>query len=346
MSIESSASDVAAAIYHKISTIPDSNDILIMIPGNPGLVEYYIPYLNLIQDSIAQFEIFCIGYLGFVKESTQQSQRTYSVQEQIDHKYTIIKQIVTQHKQVEPSSRSKPPSLYFLSHSLGSFIIQRTILKLFQDEELAGRFEIKFNGMITPTIYDIAGSESGSKFVKMMQWGLPFVGVAATLSMLASYIPIGIQEWILNWHFRDIKEDTIVDTGIGTNYGLDNSINATIQFINSPIAIKQCLCMAKDEMEVIDKSDLVNDWFFSNSNKQARFKNWIFFAQNDHWVSQDTRNYLLGKYKVGQDNTGPNFFEICQNRERPIMHAFCINQSEEFANITIDRLKKLCRELH
>ncbi|EDK42078.1 hypothetical protein LELG_00256 [Lodderomyces elongisporus NRRL YB-4239] len=422
MSIEFSSTDPSTPVYHKpAEATTNCNDLLVMVPGNPGLVKYYIPYLNLIQKSIPRFEVYCIGYAGYFDKSSKHSTtsaKVYNVDEQIHHMHQVLKQIILNHWKKD---QDRPPRLFFLSHSLGAFITQRIIIKLFEDNELAStKFKVQFNGMITPTIYDIAGSESGTSFTKMMNWKIPIVGTALVLSSILSFVPLWVQRKILTNHFQaPHKNDVLADTGPGENYGLENLVEATIELVNSGQAINQCLSMAKDEMKVIDNLDAINDWIFLDQQKQTEeteeiggqkrkkernckeinnteavfsemrnrgsntkigFKNWVFFAQNDHWVSNITRNYLLGRYqneqrvgvnggdnseqteceaetavqakvKIDENNKKDNYaklgnlFEVCENIKRPIKHAFCINQSQEFAEITVDRIKKLCPDI-
>ncbi|KAI5951159.1 hypothetical protein KGF54_004233 [Candida jiufengensis] len=309
-------------MYHKQSKT-EKNDYLILIPGNPGLINYYVTYLDYIQEKLPQFEIFCIEYLGFLSTKLQKdskgNQVIYSVDDQVTHKFNIIKKILKEN--------SQPVNLFFLSHSLGSFITERVILKLQQDESLHSH-KIKFNGMITPTVYDIANSESGTILTRMISWNIPFVGLAMTLSLVLNYIPQPVVKYILTNNWKPPKQ---VITKDHHNLGLENSLEATIDFINSPCSINQCLNMAKDEMIVVDKSNTVNDELFFNSGVY----NWCFFAQSDHWVSTKTRDFLISRYS----DSGKNLMEICKNLNNPIKHAFVLNQSKEFADITIDRLK-------
>ncbi|KAG5421004.1 hypothetical protein I9W82_000094 [Candida metapsilosis] len=321
--------DPKTRVYHSPSksTSSSSNDILIMIPGNPGLVGYYITYLDYIQRALPQFEVFGMDYLGFNKLASTKQQHIYTVDEQIEHKYKVIKHKIEQ--------QSTKPNLYFLSHSLGGFITQRTIKKLLEDDGLKDKFEVKFNGMITPTINNIAESESGTKFTKLINAKIPIVGLVMTLGSMCSYIPESAQRYILTHHWAPPKQ--VIEEGSNhENVGLEHSIETTLELINSPSAINQSLNMAKDEMKVITTSDEVNDWMFINN--QYSFKNWCFFAQQDHWVSNKTRDYLISKY--GNVNSKRNKFEICENVENPIKHAFVLNQSKEFAEITISRIKQ------
>ncbi|KAI5963687.1 uncharacterized protein KGF55_002567 [Candida pseudojiufengensis] len=316
-------------VYHKNPLTNNSeNDFLILIPGNPGLINYYITYLNYIQEKVPKFEILCIEYLGFlaqnVKKDSKGNQIIYSVDDQINHKFEIIKKIINDRYSIS----SNKSNIFLLSHSLGGFITERVILKLLQDDSLSNKFNIKFNGMITPTVNNIAQSESGTALTKLINWNVPFVGIAMSLSLILNYIPTSVLKYILTNNWKPPKE---IISKNHHNIGLEHSLEATIQFISSPSSLNQCLNMAKDEMKVINDSDLVNDEIFNNKN----FFTWCFFAQNDHWVTHNTRNHLISKYSTSVNTK----LEICENLNYPIKHAFVLNQSKEFADITVDRMK-------
>ncbi|CQB90155.1 Uncharacterised conserved protein (DUF2305) [Chlamydia trachomatis] len=100
--------------------------------------------------------------------------------------------------------------------------------------------------------------------------------------------------------------------------------------------VNQALEMAKEEMLIIDTQDDINDWYFNHSNKGI--KNWLFFARNDHWVANETREYLIDKYG-NSDNT---LCEVCDDETNPISHSFCVAQSDQFAKITVARIKEIC----
>lgn len=93
-------------VYHKPSkTIKPAKDILILIPGNPGLVDFYISYLDFIHEKFPNFEILCIGHAGFLKSK---STKTYNLEFQIDHKYDILKQMI-----LSKNEQGIVPNFYF-----------------------------------------------------------------------------------------------------------------------------------------------------------------------------------------------------------------------------------------
>ena len=306
-------------VYHKppLERFATTN-IFVLIPGNPGLVDFYISHLDSIRKHFPQFETLCIGHVGFL-DSTKR--KTYDVSYQIEHKYDVLKQLI-----LTKNESNIIPNLYFLHHSMGSFVYQRTIRRLYHDKNLNGKFNIKFSGFVTPTIHNISASSSGRVLSGLMQKKVPIVSIVLVFRFFVSLIPALILRKLLYYHLLGNK----------TGNGFENSVEGAYKIVKSGTVVKQALEMAKEEMLVIDTQDDINDWYFKHSDNGI--KNWLFFARDDHWVANETREYLINKYG-NSDNT---ICEVCDDEVNPISHSFCVAQSEQFANITVERIKEIC----
>lgn len=320
-------------IYHQLPIVDKlgtnrNNDLLIMIPGNPGLIEFYITYLDLIQQELPSFEILCIAHAGFLGNDDE-PQESFDLKFQIEHKYQIIKEFIFKRY----NQNQKQVQLYVLTHSMGSFVFQRSLKKLLQDQELKDKFQVKFTGFITPTILDIANSDLGKKVAKAMEFNIPIIPILLFFRVLILLI-FGEQQLkkMLGNHLSKQNKDII---------GLENSVIGSYKILQSKAVIRQALIMAQEEMHVIDLDESINDWYFQDSTNG--FKRWVFFAQDDHWVGNHTRERIIEKY--GNDGSEKNenvMIEICRDLDNPIAHSFCVCQSKEFAEITVDRIVGLC----
>lgn len=323
-------------IYHQLPITKDNGndheDLLVMIPGNPGLIEFYITYLDLIQQELPSFEVLCIAHAGFLGHEYEQDKGWFDLKFQIDHKYRILREFILD----KYSKNNKVVHLYVLSHSMGSFVFQRSLQKLLQDETLAGKFEVRFTGFITPTILDIANSSLGKKTTRAMQFNFPIFAIAYILRALILFIFAEHQiKKLLGRHLA--KEQSNQDI-----LGLENSVVGSYKILESKSVITQALTMAQEEMHEIGLDETVNDWYF---DKALDFKKWVFFAQDDHWVGNHTREHLIKKYgsNNGDDNKNDNvLIEVCRDLDNPIAHSFCVCQSKEFAEISVDRIVELC----
>ncbi|EMG48622.1 hypothetical protein G210_0770, partial [Candida maltosa Xu316] len=253
-------------IYHLKPKTP-SKETLVLIPGNPGLVDFYITYLDLIHRQFPHFEILCIGHAGFVNDDN--TTRIYDLAYQIDHKYDILKQHI-----LTKNESNIVPEFYFLHHSMGSYIYQRAIRKLYQDETISSKFNVKFSGFITPTIYEISQSSSGQLLSTLMNWNVPVVWIALMFRFIVGLLPDSILRKLIYLHLVSSRSP-----GEGA-VDYENSIEGAYKIIKSPTIVRQALSMAQEEMTTIKKEDEENDHYFE---KTSGIQNWLFFAQDDHW---------------------------------------------------------------
>lgn len=327
-------------VYRKPPTkLDDANSrpILFFIPGNPGLVEFYITYLNLIQELYPQFELFGIGHAGYqttggIMDYNTSNHDYYDLNYQVDHKYDIIKKYILDNYDDDVDNTVE---IYFLGHSVGAYIIQRVTKKLLDCPILHNKFKIKFSGLITPTIMDISKSDNGVKFTKLFAY-LPFLTILLWLAKVFNLVLTNntIKRIIKTKYItkeytptkgRDSQQDLHIKNSI------DNSVTGIYNIVKSDRIIKQTLTMAHQELQDINQEQDMNDWYFTHMNNV-----WCYFAVYDYWVADHTRDYLIRKYHNQDKNL---VFELGRE-EDAISHSFCVHQSVEFAEITIERLQE------
>lgn len=313
-----------------------SRSVLFFIPGNPGLVEFYITYLNLIQEQYPHLEVFGVGHAGYqttggIMDYNTGNHQFYDLNYQIDHKYEIIKKYILDNYDENEDNKVQ---IYFLAHSVGSYVLQRVTKRLLDCQILHNKFQIKFTGLICPTIMDIGKSDNGIKFKKLFAY-LPFVTI---LLWLAKFLNLfltnnSIKRIIKNKYIkkeyapikgRDSKQDEHIQDSI------DNSVNGIYNIVKSDRIIKQTLNLAQQELQSINQEQDMNDWYFSNMTNV-----WSFFAVYDYWISDQTRDHLIKKYH----NLDKNIRFELGNEKDAITHSFCVHQSVEFAEITVARLQ-------
>ncbi|EGW34335.1 uncharacterized protein SPAPADRAFT_54487 [Spathaspora passalidarum NRRL Y-27907] len=311
-------------IYHKLplkNLDGDECDLLLMIPGNPGLIEFYMTYLDLIQEQFPYMEILGISHAGFSGSAI--SEKTYDLSFQISHKYDIVKKFILD----KYASAGKKTNLYTLAHSMGCYVYQRALWEILHDKELDGKVTVKFSGLITPTILDIAQSPSGTKVNFMINWNIPFIWFAL---LLCSFLNLILSEEAM----QNVVALRLIPRRKRKALGVENSIVGGVKLLKSKEIINQALTLASEEMKEINSDHKINDWYFHHLSD----KKWVFFANKDRWIGNKTREYLIQQYGNGSGQK----FEICNNKSEPIMHNFCVSQSEEFADITVNRIKALC----
>ncbi|GEQ70258.1 hypothetical protein JCM33374_g3934 [Metschnikowia sp. JCM 33374] len=317
--------------YHVPSNSKD-NRLLVFIPGNPGLIDYYTTYLDLIQQEFPNMGILALSHAGFqtsddyVNDGLSRDFEFYNLDYQVAHKCRIIKEHIM-------AGNSK---LVFLCHSVGGYITQRVISRLLSDEDVKDVIEIEFVGLVCPTIVDIAKSDSGVLFTKLFTY-LPIIQMAVCfLTMLQWILPDSLARTIISKFIiaRPVTDDE------KSMESWKNAIDATFKIYKSKRIARQALTLAREELQVIHRDDGMNDWFFEEIPKTHNIQIWCFFAESDYWVHDNTRDYILSRYH-DQKNKLVSFEigESSTEHTRAITHSFCIDQSVEFAKITCQALR-------
>lgn len=338
MAIQTYQETPLTTIYHKAPLqVSDTNQFLIFIPGNPGLIDFYTTYLDLVQKKYPTLEILAISQAGFqtsddyLKAHKERPFRFYNLEYQIEHKLRIIKQFVNQ-------STADVTELLFLSHSVGCYMTQRITKKLLKDPQLRGKVKIKFIGLITPTIVDIATSESGQLFTRLFDW-LPAIQlVLFFVTILRFILPTAIVHKIID-HAVIAKPNLKSKDAIES---WENSKLAAFKIFLSNSIIKQALTLAREELIEIHKHEEVNQWFFNELSQTTAVKIWSFFAIKDHWVHDSTRDYILSTYHDSENkNLKFELGNIDSEVSPAITHSFCVDQSVEFSEITCQALSEV-----
>lgn len=320
------------SLIYQNSPLKDSKaeniSIFVLIPGNPGLVEFYITYLDLIQQSFKDFEILALGHAGY--EPPNGPFNSYSLDFQIEDKVEKLKSKI--------NNCEKHVDIYFLSHSVGSYITQRIVEKLINDKKFRDQADIKFIGLICPTIYDIAKSDSGRRFVALLTH-IPIVAITLYLiSFLNLILTDSTAKWIIR-HFFIAKPKLQDETSLSS---WENSVQGAFKIYKSPTIVEQTLTLASEEMTCINLDDTINDWFFKEFPVKNQTKVWAFFANEDYWVHKSTRDHLL---KLYHNLNVPNLYFDVGDIHDGIGHSFCVDQSVEFSEITVRTLKSLFPDL-
>ncbi|KAK6199173.1 uncharacterized protein RJT21DRAFT_44718 [Scheffersomyces amazonensis] len=311
-------------IYHKLPLVEENvGSLLVLLPGNPGLTNFYKCYLNLIQEAFPHFEILCPSNAGCDPASIQ-SLQLYGLEDQITHKYEIIRDLIQ-------SSNKQNYDLYFLSHSVGSYFNQRVIKYLHEDQSLSGKYRIKFVGLLFPTIRNIGQSQNGIIFSTLFNY-TPFVSFAIHASRVLfklfpeSYLRKFIKTYVIQ---KPVLDDSV------SFRNFENSVTGALNIIKNPDIVKQVLSLAKEEMRDITEENEINDWFFGRKfDPEAKI--WVYFGDSDRWVNHQTRDFLVKRYY--EKSNKEVIFEIAHAKEG-ITHSFCVDKSVEFSRITIDILK-------
>lgn len=139
--------------------------LIFHIPGNPGLIPYYEPFLVTLQKLLSSLEsarFYICGYslLGFETAGghTAKPSQLVGLQDQINYIENLLYDKVEKIR----AATGRPPKVIIMGHSVGAYILLEIVLrhrKKIQspDED----FDLIGGILLFPTIADIAQSPSG-----------------------------------------------------------------------------------------------------------------------------------------------------------------------------------------
>lgn len=250
---------VSTHIYQLGDPLLSSKSIVI-IPGNPGLGGFYIPFAhelyNLFNENISILIISQAGHSPPIEYC-------FTLNEQIEHKIKTIEKLL-------PMQRNH--RLVLIGHSIGAFMVLKML------EKFQNKLDRAF--LLFPTIERMKESDAGKRFTRwypIMIYLLPFL--CLILNFLCPFD--WLKQKLISYYFsssptsdRKILVDTVL-------YDLLN-----------PITINNLLQMANEEMSVVDKR---NDQIITHFIDKLTF----YYGANDHWVPNDTAKKMKQIYPTG-----------------------------------------------
>jgi len=237
-----------------------SSKSVVIIPGNPGLGGFYIPFAhelyNLFNENLSILIISQAGHSPPLK-------RCFTLNEQIEHKLEAIENLLP---------RNNNHRLILIGHSIGAFMVLKMI------DKLENRLDRAF--LLFPTIERMAESDSGRRFVRfypILIYLLPFL-----CSMINLLFPFDwLKRKFLSYYFSNSPSNDrliLIDTVL---YDLLN-----------PLTIKNLLQMANEEMSVVKKRD---DQIIERFINKLTF----YYGTNDHWVPNNIPKQMKELYPRG-----------------------------------------------
>eukprot|EP00735_Rhodelphis_limneticus_P003647 TRINITY_DN15139_c0_g1::TRINITY_DN15139_c0_g1_i1::g.30694::m.30694 TRINITY_DN15139_c0_g1::TRINITY_DN15139_c0_g1_i1::g.30694 ORF type:complete len:341 (+),score=36.76,sp/Q5R7E8/LDAH_PONAB/31.76/4e-36,DUF2305/PF10230.4/1.2e-54,Abhydrolase_6/PF12697.2/3.2e-11,Abhydrolase_5/PF12695.2/2.8e-07,DUF1749/PF08538.5/0.047,Abhydrolase_1/PF00561.15/0.5 TRINITY_DN15139_c0_g1_i1:52-1023(+) len=151
------------------------NTILICIPGNPGVLNFYIPFLDRLAQAAPEHlhQVVCIGFAGHDGMGLNGT-AIFDLEQQIQHKIDFLDEEVARYR----SQEAIEPQLVLMGHSIGAFISLQ-IMKRRPDLPIVRTY------LLFPTIRDMWPQVRFPKSL-LFYWGLRhfFSRAAGTLGWL------------------------------------------------------------------------------------------------------------------------------------------------------------------
>ncbi|CAC5364788.1 Lipid droplet-associated hydrolase [Mytilus coruscus] len=233
----------------KYGIIGQSGVIFLIIPGNPGIAEYYDEFMKVLyQNSKNTIPVWTISHAGHVSipksaDNLAIEKASYSVcslEGQIKHKLTFIKDNI-------PTN----VKLVLIGHSIGCYMILKLLDDL--DQQVLRCF------MLFPTIERMAESPKGqvaTPLLKYLRW------LGALIVQGLSYLSPHMQFRLILWYFRG---KTVPDC----------IYNASMSLFDS-FCVSNVMYMANMEMQRVKKLD-------EDLIKRHLSKISFYYGSDDHW---------------------------------------------------------------
>ncbi|KAL8847363.1 MAG: hypothetical protein Q9221_007591 [Calogaya cf. arnoldii] len=330
------AMETRSNLYFAPSAGRKSEHYLIFhIPGNPGLVTYYDPFLSTLHALLsssstlpsANFHIYGHSLAGF--ETTEQHHELAGLEKQIEFVDDLLYEQVDEVRH----HAGRTPKVILMGHSVGAYILLEVIRRhRTRIERGAKDFDLIGGILLFPTITHIAQSPSGMVASALLTIPRSAHIASAIVKSVTYLIPASVLYYLLRT-FAGFPE---------------HAARTTTAFIKSPIGVKESVFLGKDEMDMITNDKWGEEvWGAATepgtNSKDTIHSNLVFFwGQNDKWVAQKTRNELIDargfrKSKASlsaassisdvsspADGWKPSMFID----DKKIPHNFCIKHSE------------------
>ncbi|KAF2637702.1 hypothetical protein P280DRAFT_457286 [Massarina eburnea CBS 473.64] len=323
------------------SAAPTPTYIIYFMPGNPGLISYYTIFLThlywKLTETAHRIHVYGRSHSGFETDSTKATVQggkaaPYGLEEQITHTEHAVERLVGS---VKESEETDDVRVILMGHSVGAYMLLEVTRRL--RKKFVGGEGVRVVGGVClfPTVTHIAKSTSGRRSSPLL-----------TLHHLAhiSHLATKILTFPLPTTFLSLVIKTLLRFPAP-------AANVTASFIKSPYGVEQALHMARDEMiQITEDAWDAEIWGSApppSDLTHARPVLRFLFAEQDHWVADETRDELIrlrGRMRDGGGKEGvveewKPVMDIDEEEGWP--HGFCIKHSVPVAERVVDYVKEI-----
>eukprot|EP01098_Paradermamoeba_levis_P010447 TRINITY_DN4389_c0_g1_i1.p1 TRINITY_DN4389_c0_g1~~TRINITY_DN4389_c0_g1_i1.p1 ORF type:complete len:322 (-),score=77.59 TRINITY_DN4389_c0_g1_i1:176-1075(-) len=116
-----SVNDIKTEIYFKRASKPSSKPLIVVVPGNPGVIGFYQTFIDTLYLRLdQQFSIVGVGHAGHGAKG-ENGKNVFGLQEQVDHKVNFLE--TCPNLELFQNSDNQPVSNFILiGHSIGAYI--------------------------------------------------------------------------------------------------------------------------------------------------------------------------------------------------------------------------------
>jgi pimeloyl-ACP methyl ester carboxylesterase len=293
--------------------------LLLFLPGNPGLINYYLPFLRTLSTLHPGLTILGASHAGFTPAPHRLNTAwawkwgpgPWGLKQQVEMK----KELLTHTLEELGGGKRK---VVLAAHSMGAWVAMEMVAGM-----RGGEVDIRGGLMLFPTVMDIAESPQGRLMAPVLR-SAPMVKAAQAAAWGLGCLPVGVVEGVV----RAVTGQP------------DEMAAVTRTLVTDPRIVGQALTLAAEEMEVIVEDRWEEEvWNVGAVMEEQEGKGeggMVFvFGQQDRWVAEKTREEIMGLRKGGAKM-------LVEQRGLP--HGFCIHHGEEMAEMCAVWLKEILGE--
>ncbi|KAL6425525.1 hypothetical protein ACFW04_009585 [Cataglyphis niger] len=280
-----------------------SKHIVLVIPGNPGVPQFYEEFIKTLYSRLTlDTPVWIIGHAGHVQPpdnleiampGDEKWAECYSLNAQIQHKVEFIKKYIPEDAQ-----------LYLIGHSIGAWFV----LNLLKNNDINGR--IKKCYMLFPTVEYMADSPNGILFCNCIS------RIAPVLIFLS---------WIFTAMFP-VSLQSLMIRIFGIFWGIPARSVKAVQEMLNPKVLGRIINLGREEMKYVKEAD---DKTISKYNDKL----WFYYGANDGWTPRKYYKNMISKH--------PNLnVQLCQ---RGFQHSFVLKNDVEMGHIVGDLINEELR---
>lgn len=270
--------------------------VILFVPGNPGLVAWYIHFLSSLRSHLPpSTTLYALGHLGH-SAGTPYSAPVATLIEQVAHKVQFIDDLSSQ----QPRGFGTGPGqtrLVLLGHSIGCWI-NCEVTK--QRPALVSSVHHFF-----PTLSHMAATSNGVKLSPLFR--LPLFPLGLTTGLLA-YVPPSILHPVVSILSRQTS----------------GPAHTTTSLVQSPGTVRAAITMAREEFAVVRSLDAVGLEEYGD-------RMWFYWAEGekDEWVRDSSVKEIIGVLKRRE---GAEEQARWMRDQEGMGHAFCLIDGESISS--------------
>ncbi|CAG8524732.1 438_t:CDS:2 [Acaulospora morrowiae] len=275
------------------------NIVFLMVPGNPGVIDYYISFLTTIhEEHERKIDIIGVSNIGHSHEPQDKNLETlYSLQDQIDHKIQCFDEL-----REKFSRNNLPPKVILCGHSIGAYICSQ-VLKARPNHGIINVYSL------FPTLQHMRKTPNGVM--------LNFLFGESQRNLASSFIQ-SIRYLLAPRIFKFVVKLCTFQS--------EPQLSVTAEkLLHGPI-VKNALYMANTEMETVKELD-------EEIYRQHLEKFVFYFAAGDNWAPLSHYNDMLKRFPDGNiilcDQGFPHAFVIGHGEKMGIRVASWIGKTLE-----------------